>query len=74
MFNCSKCEALHEEVVFLRDQLKTMTDRLVALTDPRAYEAVHPGTYKAEEYYGSSTADQYVGYDEHGEKVLLDKA
>lgn len=73
MMGCKTCEALSEEVKFLREQLKSMTDRLVALTSPMAFQAVTNTIGDPEDFYGSSTQDQFVSYDEHGERILLDK-
>ncbi len=73
MFPCSKCQALGSEVVFLREQLKAMTDRLVALANPNAYQLVNQPAYNPDDYYGSSSKDQYVEYGEMGEPVLMEK-
>lgn len=73
MFDCKRCDALQSEVEFLREQLKSMTDRLTAIASTRAFEAVRLDRSNTEEFYGSSSQDQYVHYNEFGDKVLLEK-
>lgn len=73
MFKCAKCEAHEDEIEYLRGQIKTMTDRLVALANLQAFQAVSFERGNASEFYGGGEGDQYVGYDKFGAKVLLEK-
>lgn len=71
MFNrdCSKCEVYADEVKFLREETKRLTDRLVAMTNTHAYQAV---TYRQPDgdFYGSET-DEFIEYDPvTGQKVI----
>lgn len=70
MFNCDKCEILKAEVAYLRQLNTTLTDRLVALADAKAYGAVttvFEGDPK--DYYGAG--DEVVTYNDYGEKVMV---
>ena len=71
MFKCDKCEILKGEVMFLRDQVKSLQDRLLAMADAKAYGAVHaPSVEGSSEFYG--TNDLIEAYNEYGEKILID--
>lgn len=64
---------MRDEVAFLREQLKTMTDRLTAIADARAFQAVRSGPVDVTQFYGSSPNDQYISYNDMGQKVLFEK-
>jgi len=71
MFECKSCETLKGEVVFLREQLKAMTDRLVALANPLALQAVNPLVQIApDDFYGTSSQDEVIQYDVYGQKMF----
>lgn len=71
MFECKSCETLKGEVVFLREQLKAMTDRLVALTNPLALQVVNPLVQLApEDFYGTSSQDEVISYDVYGQRMF----
>lgn len=72
MFTCSKCASLEDQVKFLRQQNKDLMDRLVALANSQAYQAISYERADASDFYGSGD-DQYVGYDNYGNKILLEK-
>lgn len=69
MFKCSKCDAYESEINHLRSINKDLTDRLMALANPRAYQYFAPqdtdGTY--------SSKDAEVAYDAFGAPVFLSK-
>ena len=74
MFRCKKCEALESEVGFLRLRNKELTDRLLAVANPMAFEAVrYQDSTKSDDYYGGVKGDQYISYDEFGQKILVEK-
>lgn len=76
MFDCKNCKTLEKEVEFLRSQLSAMTDRLVALANPLALQAVSQGVggIDPEEYYGTSSQDEVFAYDEFGQRILSKRA
>lgn len=73
MFECKACEAKDDEIRFLREQNKALTDKVTAIADIRAFEAVKFDRSDTD-YYGSSPDDCYVGYDDMGRSVLMKKA
>ena len=73
MFACPKCDTLASEVKFLRKANEKMTDRLMAIADARAFEAVKFSASSDGDYYGDGN-DEYVSYNKFGDKVLLVKA
>lgn len=70
MVRCQKCEVLSEEIKFLRGQVKTLTDRLSMIAYPGGFVA---GKFTSSDYVGGGGGDQYVGYDEYGQRVLMEK-
>lgn len=72
MFKCEKCLALESALAFERARNKDLMDRLMALADARAYQAVKFD-------YTASDASNYYGGDddmtemrnEFGEKILV---
>lgn len=68
MFNCSKCEVLNDEVKFLREQVKGLTDRLAELAGSVGRSAQN---LDGQGYFGDGN-DQYVAYNDIGQKVLLE--
>lgn len=72
MFSCSKCSALESERDYLRGQVKEMTNRLMALATGKYYSEPSAEPLDMTEYYGGGN-DQYVGYDDAGAKVILEK-
>lgn len=71
MFKCSKCEAHESEVHFLREQIKALTDRLVAISSPYAYQAVHQPQIDLSQFYGGD--DEVIEYAANGQKVIVTK-
>lgn len=72
MFDCKSCKTLEQEVKFLREQVKAMTDRLVVLANPLALQALNPTMQIApEDFYGTSSQDEVISYNEYGEKILV---
>lgn len=71
MFTCAKCPDKDEQIAWLRDELKRATDRLLAMTNPQAYQAVSfsPPTG---EFYGSES-DEQVEYGAYGQKLIVSK-
>lgn len=72
MFNCKGCELLRDEVKHLREVNQKLTDRIVAITSPSAYGAINQDGYNPNDYYGSD-GDEFVEYDQFGQKVLCRK-
>lgn len=71
MFDCKTCETLSDEVKFLREQLKAMTDRLVALTNPLALQVLSPlPQYNPDDFHGTSQMDEMIEYDDYGQRIL----
>lgn len=70
MFKCEKCKAYESEIAFLREQVKLLSEKVVALADTKAYGAIQMGRkpYVADEYFGSN--DEVVEFNEFGEKVV----
>ena len=66
---------LEGENAFLREQVKELQDKLMALADTRAYLSTrmqeNTGGDK-DEYYGGE-GDTYVGYNDYGELIRLEK-
>lgn len=71
MFDCKNCKTLEDEVKFLRAQLSSMTDRLVAIASPGALQAVNQSQFVADDFYGTSSQDEVISYNNYGEKVLV---
>lgn len=69
MFKCQKCEALEAEIAFLRDTNSKLIDRLVAMANPIAYQAVNPQAFDPKDYYGNEY-DEMIEFDEFGQKVI----
>ncbi len=72
MFDCKKCEVLQEEIKFLREQNQKLTDHALVSKNGHAFAAIQKNE-NPEEFYGSSSNDEYIGYDNFGQKVLLKK-
>lgn len=70
MFKCQKCEALEAEIAFLRETNSKLTDRLVAVASPLAYQAINPTAYDERDYYGNEH-DEMIEFDEFGQKIIL---
>lgn len=71
MFKCSKCEALQDENKFLREQMKALTDRLMAIASPQAYGAIY-APIASNEFYGGDE-DEMIAYSPYGEKITVKK-
>jgi len=69
MFKCARCDALTEEVRHLREINSKLVDRLVAMSDIKAFGAVHHTAYNNEGYYGSGEDDQ-IEFNELGAIVV----
>lgn len=70
MFKCQKCEAYEAEIAFLRDTNSKLTDRLVAVANPVAYQAVNPQEFDPKDYYGNEH-DEMIDFDEFGQKIIV---
>lgn len=46
-----------------------LSDKILALADARAYQAVHYDPPNPEDYYGGPQ-DEIISYDEHGGEVI----
>ena len=73
MFKCPKCETLADEVKFLRDANTRLIDRLTAIADARAFEAVNFRPSNHNDFYGNGD-DLYESYDKFGERIVLKKS
>ena len=69
MFKCKKCTALESEIQYLRDQNKSLVDRVMALSSPMALEAVQQ-PQPSYGYYGDGKDYEYK-VNEYGEEVLV---
>ena len=69
---CHKCQALEDEVIFLRETNQKLTDRLVAMVSPQAYQAVSFEPVNKFDYYGND-GDEYIEHDMFGQKVIVEK-
>jgi len=74
MFKCKGCESLKEEIQFLREQNKGLTDRLTAIADVRAYSAVslNSGRVDPKDYYGNEE-DEFIEADQFGARMIVKK-
>lgn len=72
MFKCSKCEAQENEISFLREEIRRLTDRLIAMANPIAYQAVNQSGRDSSEFYGFDT-DEMISYNEFGQKIIVTK-
>lgn len=73
MLNCKKCKALEEALAFERARNSNLLDRLMALANPSAYQAVkYEPSANPEEFYGSSD-DLVESFNEFGERILIKK-
>jgi hypothetical protein len=71
MLNCKKCETLETALEFERERNKELLDRLMALVDARAYQAVKFDTSSiSDDYYGGDGEVQQVR-NEFGEPVFM---
>lgn len=72
MFKCDKCRTLEESLIFERSRNKDLMDRLMALADARAFQAVKIGNqeYDPSEYFGGDS-DVTEVRNEFGEKVMV---
>lgn len=72
MFKCEKCPSLESALAFERERNKDLMDRLMALADTRAFQAVkfdyQPGN--STDYYGGGD-DLTEAKNEFGERVLI---
>jgi len=66
---CPKCQTLESEVAFLREELKRLTDRLLAVTQPQAYQAIHYPAMNQEDTYGSDE-DDIIEYGIYGQRLI----
>lgn len=71
MFECAKCHAHEDEIKFLREQVKTLTDKVLALASPATYSMI-AGSTAADGFFGDGK-DQYVGFDTFGQRILMQK-
>lgn len=73
MFECRTCTAHENEILFLREQIKSLSDRLLALTNPHALAALRHEEGDVQQYYGSSTDDKVLAFDEFGQQTEIDR-
>lgn len=71
---CSKCGVMREALEFERVRNKELQDRLLAIVDARAFQAVSFDSkdYKASDYYGGED-DEIEARNEFGEKIVIKK-
>lgn len=70
MFNCKNCKTLESEIIFLREQHKSLLDRVMALSNPMALEFVKTNNDTATGYYGDGNDYEYKT-NEFGEEHLV---
>ncbi len=73
MFKCSTCEALKEQIDWLRTQNKDLADRLLAISNPNVLTAFRSDYDPKGDYYGSSEHDQVLIVDEFGQHSAAEK-
>jgi hypothetical protein len=70
---CQKCLHLESEVNYLRDQVKRLTDRVIALAAPSVYDRIDSAPNPSASYFGDGKGDQYKVYDEYGQAFLVEQ-
>lgn len=80
MFGCKKCQALEDEVKFLREtneklraSNEKLVDRLMAVADVKAFAAVEAVSTRGNgdsRFYGGPN-DEMIEHDEVGRTVLV---
>jgi len=70
MFSCKKCQAYQDEIKHLREQNKSLVDRLIALSSTSAYQLITSPVPEANNYYGNG-ADEMVEYDVFGQPITV---
>ncbi len=74
MFDCKTCKILAEQNEFLREQVKLLTDKVLALANPQALALSRYEPFRSQdEFYGSSNDDVTLAYDEFGQQTVVDK-
>lgn len=71
MFKCAKCQVLEDEITFLREANTKLTNQLVAIVSPQAFDRTNYSSPQGD-YYGDGN-DQYVSHDAFGLPVLVEK-
>ena len=71
MFDCKSCELLKNENSFLREQVKALQDRLMALADTSAFRAVTNKPVEMNSAYFGGGDDDMIAYNEYGERVIV---
>lgn len=67
-------ESLKDQIQFFRNDNKILSDRLVAICDKPAFQALGFGQPASTgEHYGDGHNEQYVGYDQWGQEIRLEK-
>lgn len=68
LLECKNCKTLKDEIDFLRTQNKSLLDRLMALTDVQAYQAVERRDLNPNDdlYYGD---DEETVVNDYGQLV-----
>lgn len=72
MFKCAKCESNEEQIAYLREELRKATDRLLAVSNITAYQAVSPTAINTADFYGHES-DEQVEYGVNGQKIIVSK-
>lgn len=73
MFDCKTCKILAEQNEFLREQVKTLTDKVLALANPQALALARYEPENSSQFYGSSDEDVLMAYDEFGQQTVVEK-
>ena len=72
MFECKGCEAHSEEIKFLREQVKSLTE-LLAKANPLVSAPKHLDVAGSALGYFGDGQDQYIQYDQYGQKILVEE-
>lgn len=73
MPKCLRCADLKEQITWLREQNKSLADRLIAISSPNSLPVFRSDYTPMGEYYGSSDNDQVLAVDEFGQHIPVGK-
>jgi hypothetical protein len=73
VFDCKACAPKDEEIKFLREQVKDLQNKLTCIADARAYQTLNSGPIENPELYYGTGHDDYVEYDQFGQKVITSR-
>ena len=71
MFKCQKCEVLQQALEYERERNKDLSNRLIALADAKAFQAVSIQRVDDGSYYGNGDNDFIEQRNEFGERILV---